>query len=379
MGIWGGLQEEMRLLEEDAGHDWYWHSISGTLTILVCGMLCGLRLIGEIADWARAAPPRALIEERFGIARAPRRAQFCNILKCVDAEKFGLGFARWMASAAGPTGGKTVAIDGKSVRGTGKLTGGGGTLHIASAMISELKLVIGSADCAGASGEQPAFREMLEILDLSGAVVVADALHCSRKSAEAVLNAGADYLFSVKGNVPRLQEELGLYFSNGDAPSFRMAEKNGGRIEGEGWPKLSTIGAVRREWSYYISSSKLGPEELLSRVRLEWSVESMHWLFDVHFAEDGTRVWDMKVQKALNTARKIALNMARMFKDARLRESASLSGVFRANLFDTGKLAEFLDFFRGAGKLDWCMDGLSGFPEAVRAVYPETRIQLCAD
>jgi len=378
MGIWSELREEMRQLEEEAEHDGYWHSVSGTLTILVCGMLCGLRLIGEIADWARAAPPRAFLAQRFGITRAPCRAQFYNILKCVDAEKFGLGLCRWMAGAVGAAQGRTVAIDGKSVRGTGKLTGDGGALHIASAMACELKLVIGSLESAGKGGEQAAFRELLELLDVSGAVVVADALHCSRKSAQATLDAGADYLFSVKGNVPRLREDLELYFREGGAPSSRTAEKNGGRMErrtayssgevgwlrGEGWPGLATIGAIRREaenvksgeksdeWSYYISSARLGPEELLARARLEWSVESMHWLLDVHFAEDRTRVWDMNVQKALNTARKIALNMARMFKSARLPQGASLSGVFRACLFDTAKLAEFLDFFSDLRKLD---------------------------
>ena len=96
------------------------------------------------------------------------------------------------------------------------------------------------------------------------------------------------------------------------------------------------------EWSYCISSAKLGHEGLLNCACLEWGIESMHWLLDVHFAEDGTCVWDMKV---LSTARKTALNMVCMFKEAHLRESASLSDVFRANLFDTGKLAEFLDFF----------------------------------
>ena len=376
MGIWSELQEEMRLLDDEAEHDGYWHSISGTLTILACGMLCGLRLIGEIADWARAAPPRALPEEQFGITRTPCRAQFHNILKCVDADRFSLGFARWMSAAAGAVEGKTVAIDGKTVRGTGKLSGDGGAPHIASAMVTGLKLVIGSGECGTKGGEQAVFRELLDILDVSGAVVVADALHCSRKSAEAVPDVGADYLFSVKGNVPRLNEDLELYFREGDAPTHTTVEKNGGRLERrtahatgevrwlegrEGWPGLSTIGAVRRkfenvktgrksdEWSDCISSARLGPEELLACVRLGRGVESMHWLLDVHFAEDGTRVWDMRV---LNTVRKMALNMAQVFTSARLPEWASLSGVFRANLFDTEKLAEFLDFFRCLRKLD---------------------------
>ena len=137
-----------------------------------------------------------------------------------------------------------------------------------------------------------------------------------------------------------------------------------GWIEGrEGWG-IRTIGAIHREfeniktgsksdeWHYYISSAELTAEALLRHARLEWGVESMHWLLDVHFSEDKTQVWDMNVQKVLNTSRKIALNMARMFKSARLTARASLAGVFRANLFDTEHLAQFLGFFRYAHKLD---------------------------
>ena len=81
-------------------------------------------------------------------------------------------------------------------------------------------------------------------------------------------------------------------------------------------------------------------------------VESMHWLLDVHFTEDKTRVWDMNVQKILNTTRKIALNMVRLFKSASRPERLPLTSVFKENLFDIGQFAAFLDFFCSASKLD---------------------------
>ena len=378
MGIFGELQKEMRLLDEAADHDGYWYSVSGVLTILVCGMLCGLRLIDDIDDWAKATPVRAFLLAQFGITRTPCRAQFYNILKLVDAGRFNLGFSRWMATVlGGPPTGKTIAIDGKTVRGTGKLTRDGSALHIASALVSELNLVMGSVECETKTGEKAAFRELVDLLDVSGAIIVADALHCSRKSAKAVVDAGADYLFVVKDNCPRLREDIELYVRGGEVPSHRTVEKNGGRIETrtayascdigwldgkEKWPKVSTVGAIRREfekgegksdeWHYYISSAALGPEALLKHARLEWGVESMHWLLDVHFTEDKTRVWDMNVQKVLNTTRKIALNMARLFKSANHPDRVPLTSVFKANLFDTAQLARFLDFFRFAPKLD---------------------------
>jgi len=76
----------------------------------------------------------------------------------------------------------------------------------------------------------------------------------------------------------------------------------------------------------------------------------MHWLLDV--TEDKTRVWDMNVQKALNTTRKIALNMAQLFKSANHPDRVPLTSVFKANLFDIAQLARFLDFFRSVPKLD---------------------------
>jgi len=378
MDILHGLQKEMKLLEEEVGHDGYWYSVSGVLTTLICGMLCGLRQIDDIHDWAKAAPIRDFFQAQFGIAKTPCRAQFYNILRCVDADKFSRSFARWMTTVlSGGAHGKTVSIDGKTVCSTGRLTKDGSVLHIASALVSEHNLVIGSLECSSKTGEQAAFRELIGLLDVSGAVVVADALHCNRKSAKAVVEAGAEYLFVVKDNVPRLREDIELYFRDGQSPSHKTIEKNGGRIEKrtaytssdiswlegkEKWEKISTIGAIHREfekgeenssgWHYYISSAPLSPETLLAHARMEWAVESMHWLLDVHFSEDRTRVWSMNVQKVLNVTRKIALNMVRLFKAANLPQRVPLTSVFKENLFDTCQFAKFLGFFRSQAKLD---------------------------
>ena len=85
---------------------------------------------------------------------------------------------------------------------------------------------------------------------------------------------------------------------------------------------------------------------------MEWAVESMHWLLDVHFTEDKTRVWDMNVQKILNTARKIALNLIRIYKEAHYSKNTPLTSVLKENLFDLEQFANFLVFFRSGGKLD---------------------------
>ena len=78
----------------------------------------------------------------------------------------------------------------------------------------------------------------------------------------------------------------------------------------------------------------------------------MHWLLDVHFTEDKTRVWDINVQKILNIARKIALNMIRIYKEACRSKNTPLTSILKENLFDLEQFAAFLNFFRTGDKLD---------------------------
>jgi len=372
MGIFEELREKMLDLERETKHEGYWYSVSGALIILVCGMLCRLQTIDDIHEWSKANPVRKFFEAEFGMIRIPCRAQFYNILKCVDAKKFNQSFIRWMQGVLqGNVSGKTIAIDGKTICATGKLTEDGSVLHIASALVSEMNLVIGSIECATKMGEITAFRELIELLDVTGAVVVADALHCNQNSANAVIEAGADYLFVVKDNVPTLKSDIELFIREESVPSHTTIEKNGGRIEKrtayatsdiewvtgrDNWRNLCCIGAIHREfekngqksseWHYYISSAEISPEQLLTHARLEWGVESMHWLLDVHYAEDKTGIWDMNVQKLLNTTRKIALNLARIFKAENCSDRTALSDLLKRNLFDTDHLSYFLNFFR---------------------------------
>jgi predicted transposase YbfD/YdcC len=364
-----GLQKMMKEADDKTKHDGYFYSISETLIIMVCGMLCSLQTIEDIHEWSKATPVQVFLKERFWIEKIPCRAQFYNILACVDAEKFNRLFIKWMQGVLhGSLAGKTVAIDGKTICSTGKLTEDGSALHIASAIVSEYGLVIGSQECGGTTtGEITAFRELISLLDISGAIVVADALHCRKKSAEAVVKAGADYLFVVKDNEPTLRAEIELYFKNEKTESFAATEKNGGRIEKrtgyisqdidwlyerDKWVNITSIGAIHTEfekgekksseWHYYISSAALTAEKLLKHARLEWAVEAMHWLLDVHFAEDKTRAWDMNVQKLLNIMRKIALNLSKEYK-AKTENKIPISKVLKRNLFDTNNFIGFLE------------------------------------
>lgn len=355
--------------ELDKDYHGYLYKMSDMLTILICGALCSLQNISDIYEWSKAAPVKEFFLKEFQIRKLPSRAQFYNIIGCVDPEKFNKIFIDWVKTMLSEgTNGKTIAIDGKTICSTAKLAKDDNPLHILTAIISENNLVIGSQECDTKITEPKALRELVELLDISGSIIVADALHCQKKSAEKIVDEGGDYLFVVKDNEPRLKSDIELYIQNEETEEYRKTEKNGGRIEKrtayvtqdiewlenkDKWKGIKTIGAIHSEfskgdkisseWHYYISSAELSAEELLKHARLEWAVESMHWMLDVHYQEDRTKVWDMNIQKTLNILRKIALNLAREYKN-KCEPRKSISGILKRNLFDINNLSEFIRF-----------------------------------
>lgn len=239
--------------------------------------------------------------------------------------------------------GLTLSLDGKTIRSTGKMEKYNSPLHIVSAQIAELGITFGQQTVEGKTNEIPAVQELLDILQIEGCIIVADALNCQKKTAKLIIDGKADYLLGVKDNQETLKNDIEDYVQDDSLrktmDTYSSCEKNRGRLElrtafstcdiqwlygKENWEGLVCIGAVNTivttkngttdEWHYYISSRRLSAEELLRHARLEWSVETMHWLLDVHFREDFCRVEDENTQQILNIIRKIVLNSIKTFK-----------------------------------------------------------------
>ncbi len=360
MKIIEALDNAMEMVEKKTEHQGYQYRVRDILLTLICGMLCSLQTIEVIYEWCKEEYVHNFLNEQFHGVNIPCRAQFYNILGCVKSEVFNEVFMGWMKTILQANmQGKTIAIDGKAIcsSDTFKKDSAESMIHITSAYLSEYGLTIGSVAGTKKTSEINAFRELIQLLDLKGCIVVADALHCNPKTAEAVTKEEADYLFVVKDNQKTLHENIALYVQSEPLESFQTIEKNGGRIEkrtsfvcydtswledSDKWANLSMIGAIHREtekngiksseWHYYISSKALTPEQLLTHARAEWGVESMHWLLDVHFSEDKTKVWDGNLQKNLNYMRKTALNFAKMFK-MRTNSKLAMSKILKKNLF----------------------------------------------
>ena len=339
------ITEYFTEVETTKEYNGYFCSVAEVITIVILGSISGLKNISQIHQWATDDRVSGVLKEKFGIEDVPCYYWLLCLLKLVKPASLNCCFNEWVRSMMPESmEGMTISLDGKTIRSTEKMDSYENPLHIVSAQVSELGMTFAQKSVDSKSNEIPAVQELLEELDISGCIIVADALNCQKKTAEAVISGGADYLLSVKDNHLCLKQDIAGYVED---PALREAmdtasqtEKNRDRIEkrsafvteetgwitsGAEWAGLSCIGAIHtefetkkgktEEWHYYISSRKLTAAELLHHARMEWSVETMHWLLDVHFGEDYCRVEDRNIQQNLNMLRKAAINLIKQYKE----------------------------------------------------------------
>jgi predicted transposase YbfD/YdcC len=358
-------------VETTKEHNGYFCSVGEALTVVILGSLCGLRNVSQISQWAATERVKGFLAERFSIERIPCYYWLLCLLALIKPTSLNQCLTRWVQSLL-PDGmaAMTISFDGKTVCSTGKMDSYDSPLHIISAHLAELGITLAGLKTDGKSNEIPAVRELIGMLEVAGCIIVADAMHCQKETAALIVKKQADYVLNVKDNQPTLKNDLEEYVQDGglrkNMDTFTTREKNGGRIEvrtgfvthdidwlygKDEWKNIACIGAINRqftykgettdEWHYYISSRKLTAESLLKHVRLEWSVESMHWLLDVHFGEDYCRVVDESVQQVLNVVRKIALNCVKTYK-RKSKSKLPLSKIMFGCLLDCEKLLPVL-------------------------------------
>ncbi len=333
--------EEVETVQEYNG---YFCSIPEAISIVVVGSICGMRNMSQIHQWAESDRVSEFLKEKFGIEHIPCYYWLLSLLKLVKPESLNKCLMQWAESILPEERkGITIALDGKTVRSTGKMEAYDSPLHIISAQLSELGITFASKSVEGKSNEIPAVQELIGELDIQGCMVVADALNCQRETAEAIIRGKGDYLLDAKGNQPTLEQEISDYVQDESLRKTMdcktITEKSRDRVERrtaytttdiswlfgkEKWENLCCIGAIKteferkgtktEEWHYYISSRKLTALELLHHARMEWAVETMHWILDVHFSEDYCRIVNKTIQQNLNMLRKFALSLIKQFK-----------------------------------------------------------------
>ena len=240
------------------------------------------------------------------------------------------------------TANRMVAIDGKTLRGSYDRGGGRAAIHMVSAWAGENKLSLGQVVVAEKSNEITAIPELLQLLEISGALVTIDAMGCQREIAERIRDGGGDYVLAVKQNQPTLYERVEEAISAAleeDAENLdehQTVEKGHGRQESrtyaivaapEGvdpeklWRDLSAVGIAiservdsqgraSMETRYYILSRLITVQEFAAAVRGHWGIENnLHWQLDVSFREDECRVCRDHAPANLSVIRRFALGL----------------------------------------------------------------------
>jgi len=295
----------------------------------------------------------------------PSISTFQRTFRMIDPKQFEKCFIRWIKEIARISKGSIVAIDGKTVRGAKEGDQEKSPVHIVSAWCNKNSMSLGQIKTNEKSNEITAIPELLDLLYVKGAVITIDAMGAQREIAKKIAkDKEADYVLALKKNQPSLYEEIELYFNSALQDDFkdiqfqhiRTAEKGHGRIEKRNyylitdiswlqakkdWFGISGIGMVRcqiekkgvisEETRYYITSVTSG-SLFADAVRTHWGIESMHWVLDVAFKEDQSRI--RKENGPENTAllRKMAMNIIKIEKAKDEKQQSYKAKRFIASL-----------------------------------------------
>jgi len=304
------------------------HKLSDILTMALLAVICGADGWKPVEAYAKSKLTwlKTFLELPRGI---PSHDTFGRVFAVLDPDAFEAVFRRWIATLVELSGGKLVAIDGKSLRRSfqqGWDKCGPGAPGV-SAFVEANDLVFGQVKTDGKGHELSGIEQLLKSLFLKGAVVTIDALGCQKAIAQAILDAEADYVLQVKDNQPTLLDKLQTVFAEAQLENFagtisdtaQSLDGDHGRIEtrkvwviwdpqllgtiAKDWPGLKSLvmvertrevnGQVSTERHYYISSlnARRSAAQFLHYTRGHWSVENnLHWHLDVTFHEDLRRI-----------------------------------------------------------------------------------------
>lgn len=326
------------------------HDLESILVLVLCGVICGANDVVAIEDFGRAREAKlsTLVNFRNGI---PSHDTIGRVLGLLDPDQLERAFTLWMNRAAQLTDSEVVAIDGKTLR-RARDQADVGFVHMVSAWAVKNGVVLGQVKTDDKSNEITAIPRLLELLQIKGCIVTIDAMGCQTKIADQIVEAEADYILAVKDNQPSLLEAVSGAFDERlagrrrppDVSYFETKNKGHGRREvrrcwtlrvPEGselpkrWRDISTFVMVESERTidgqaslatrWFISSRPdLDAATALRAIRDHWSIENqLHWVLDVNFREDDSRVRAENAAENFVVFRHIALNLLRNVKTSR--------------------------------------------------------------
>jgi len=330
------------------------HKLFDILVMAICAVICGaddwvaIQEFGEAKlDWFKE-----FLDLPNGI---PCHDTFGRVFARLNPDQFHTCFMSWIMAASELTKGQVIAIDGKTLRRSHDKTLGKGAIVMVSAWATANHLVLGQVKVDDKSNEITAVPELLRALDISGCVITTDAMGCQKEIASLIVEGKGDYVLALKDNHPLLSEDVQLLFDDLEESQFRAydydveqtVEKGHGRLETRQcwtifdptvlrglrgtpeWEGLRCVAKVRArrtvddkttvEDRYYLSSLDGQAEQLLMATRTHWGIEnSLHWVLDIAFREDDSRVRKGHGAQNLATLRHIALNLLKQEKTSKV-------------------------------------------------------------
>jgi predicted transposase YbfD/YdcC len=332
----GGLNDPRR----DKGR---LHNLCDMIAIALCAVICGAESWEDVGEYARQKESwlKTFLRLSNGI---PSHDTFNRVFRLLKPSAFQACFARWMQGLVEATEGRIVAIDGKTLRHSFDRAADKSALHMISAWAVANGVSLGQRAVDGDSNEITAVPELLKLLELEGAIVTYDAMGCQKEIAQAICDAGADYVLAVKQNQPRLYEDmlaaLEQAFEGRRGDSYRLfttEDKGHGRHERREyvvtndlskirdrdlWPGLRSLamvcsertidGKTTTESRYYISSCSGSVRQIAGAIRGHWGIENtLHWSLDVTFGEDAHCLRKDHGPENMATLRRAALSLVK--------------------------------------------------------------------
>jgi len=338
------------------------HELLDIVAIAICAVVAGADSWDDIEDFGHAKLGwlRTFLSLPNGI---PSHDTFRRVFERLDPEEFQRCFLGWIEALHEATGRQVVAIDGKTLRRSFDRANGKSALHLVHAWAVSNHLLLGQVAVGEKSNEITAIPRLLKMLEVSGAIVTIDAMGCQKEIARTIRGRQADYLLALKGNHERLLEQVVAFWQEAYRRGFKGYEamtyhrqwnEGHGRFEArrcwatsdlswlegrEEWEGLRSVVFVESERfvgeslaveeRYYLSSLPADARLLNEAARSHWAVEnSLHWVLDVTFHEDSSRIKKKNAPENFGLLRRLALcllkqetSSRRSIKGKRLRAS----------------------------------------------------------
>lgn len=328
------------------------HKLGDIIAIAICAVICGAEGWTDIELFGKSKQSwfKTFLELPNGI---PSHDTFGRVISALDPDALELCFQSWIQGLAGSSGGKLIAIDGKTLRHSFDKANNKAAIHMISAWATANHLVFGQIATEAKSNEITAIPALLEMLDLRGSTVSIDAMGCQKDIARTIIDGGGDYIFGLKGNQGTLHEEVKLFLDDAICQDFKETQHDfhktvdggHGRIETRrvwctaqiewlqdrsAWAGFKSIAAVECERTqnkkttierrYFISSHDgMDAKFMAKAIRGHWGIEnSLHWSLDVSFREDDSRVRKGHGAENLSRLRRITLNLLKEEKTVKV-------------------------------------------------------------